>query len=63
MYGATNPRDRIFALCGISTDFGPGKIDIKIDYNSSVEDVYIQSAQAILSHHRDLRLLRVPAPL
>jgi hypothetical protein len=61
-FQATNPRDKVFALCGISNNVGTHQIDIAIDYSSTTEDVYISTAKAILEHHRDLTLLRVPAP-
>ncbi len=46
-FGATDPRDRIFALVSISSNSGAAAF--KPDYRKSVEGVYIDSTAAILT--------------
>ena len=52
-WNATNPRDKIYALLGLAPS---GDIDIKLDYNRSVEETYQAFATAVLinSHNLDL---------
>jgi hypothetical protein len=49
--GATDPRDRVFALLGIATD--DAAKDIVPDYTLSCEDSYILAARALFKHGHD----------
>ncbi|KAF2759826.1 hypothetical protein EJ05DRAFT_311340 [Pseudovirgaria hyperparasitica] len=52
--GATNPRDRVYGLLGLAED--AIELDLKVDYGSSIEDVYIDTALKLLMH-RDTDIL------
>ncbi|KAF2110665.1 heterokaryon incompatibility protein-domain-containing protein [Lophiotrema nucula] len=51
----TDPRDRIYALLGISSD--ATELNIKPDYSASVENVFRQASTAILRNSPDLIFL------
>jgi len=56
---ATDPRDKIFALYGLtSTDIEAASL--RPDYHSSVEDVYKNVARALMESSKDLYLLSIP---
>jgi hypothetical protein len=57
MAAATLPQDKVFALCGLASDAGRHAMNIKINYNKTADKVYIDFAQKVLLHYRDLRLL------
>ena len=44
MHQATDPRDLIFGLLGLTS----GNVEIKVDYSLSVEQVYVKTAQMLL---------------
>ena len=52
----TDPRDKIFALCGIAYDAGPGFMNIRIDYHPShsVEEVYREFVIKMLAEYKSL---------
>jgi hypothetical protein len=50
---STDPRDKVFALCGLS-DLGLGIVP---DYQATIEEVYISSAAAMMKQGRSLNLL------
>jgi len=52
---ALDPRDRIYALLGISADFASG--DIKPDYRLSPKQVYIMTVKAHIAKHGSLDIL------
>jgi hypothetical protein len=54
---ASDARDKIFGLMGLSSDCGPGGLDIKVNYNHTLREVYLNVAQAML--YRDLEILSV----
>ena len=58
----TDPRDKIFALCGIAYDAGSGSMNIQIDYhpNHSVEAVYREFAVKMLAEYKSLDILTIP---
>jgi hypothetical protein len=59
-FGATDPRDRIFALLGIpSADSGPGNNSqlLQPNYHMSVHDLYRKFARLILDRYKSLRIL------
>ena len=56
----TDPRDKVFALCGIAADAGPDSLDIRIDYHLPNIDVYRNVAVAMMSKGRDLDVLSTP---
>jgi hypothetical protein len=56
---ATDPRDKIFALYGLtSTDIGA--VNLRPDYHSSVENVYKNVTTALMESSKDLYLLSIP---
>lgn len=58
----TDPRDKIFALCGIAYDAGPGFMSIQIDYHPShsVEEVYRELVIKMLAEYQSLDILSIP---
>jgi predicted nucleic acid-binding protein len=54
---ATNPRDKVFAFCGLAKDAGPDGLQINIDYSRSVSDVYLDFWVSIISKHENLNHL------
>ena len=48
---ATNPKDKVYALLGLASDFE--SLNIITNYAQSVEDIYIEAATKILAK-RDL---------
>jgi hypothetical protein len=59
---ATDPRDKVYALCGLANAFARNPSLIP-DYNRTPEQVYTDLAVCILSQRRSLDLLSVPLPL
>ncbi|KXT16508.1 hypothetical protein AC579_1338 [Pseudocercospora musae] len=58
-YLATDPRDKVFALFGItSTELS--SLDLSINYNLSAEQVYIDIATALLKNSAQLDILSIP---
>ncbi|MCJ1379676.1 hypothetical protein MMC17_002778 [Xylographa soralifera] len=57
---ASDPRDKVYALCGLLSDRGPDRLDIEPDYTLSNRDVYVKVAIAILRNSRNLDILSVP---
>jgi hypothetical protein len=60
--GATDPRDKIFALSGLTPDAGPEALNVNIDYGMITEDVYRIFATSILKTSYGMDLLSVPIP-
>ena len=58
----TDPRDKIFALCGIAYDAGPGFMNIQIDYqpSHSAQEVYREFVVKMLAVYKNLDVLSVP---
>jgi hypothetical protein len=50
---STDPRDKVFALCGLS-DLGLGIVP---DYQATIEEIYISSAATVMKQGRSLDLL------
>ncbi len=59
-FDSTDPRDKIFALCGLARDIGPKELNIKPDYNLNAAEVYTRVAISILKQSRSLDILSVP---
>jgi hypothetical protein len=59
---ATMPHDKIYALCGLASDFGEDGLDIKFDYTKSGDEVYTEFAQAALKTYRNLDIFSALAP-
>ena len=60
--GASDPRDKVFALCGLACDSGPDSLNVKPDYHRNAAKVYSDVAISILKRSSDLALLSVPHP-
>ncbi|KIN00196.1 hypothetical protein OIDMADRAFT_145702 [Oidiodendron maius Zn] len=58
--GASDPRDKIFALCGLASDDGPEGLDVNIGYSTTAQEVYKAFATAILKTSYCMDLLSVP---
>lgn len=58
----TDPRDKIFALCGIAHDAGLNSLDIEIDYhpNNSAQVVYRDFIVKMLKRDKNLDALSIP---
>jgi hypothetical protein len=56
-FGATNPRDKVYALLGIAGELVRGKSRFDPAYEQSTEDVFTQAAVQILEDSDDLLLL------
>jgi hypothetical protein len=59
---ATNPRDKVFAICGLAADVGPNGLHIPIDYSRSPSELYRSVAVAVLKQDSSLDLLQVSRP-
>lgn len=59
-FHATDPRDKVYALCGLANDCGPDALDIEPDYNLGVEHLYWKVAQRVLLKSSCLDILSVP---
>ncbi|KAF2836615.1 HET-domain-containing protein [Patellaria atrata CBS 101060] len=57
---STNPRDKIYALCGISSDTGPEGLNVRFDYGSEVSKIYTNIAILHLEKYRTFEILEVP---
>ncbi|KAH7317392.1 hypothetical protein BKA65DRAFT_600054 [Rhexocercosporidium sp. MPI-PUGE-AT-0058] len=57
MAEATLGHDKIYALCGLSSDAGPGGLDIRFEYEKSVEAAYTNFAAKVLRKYRNLDIL------
>jgi hypothetical protein len=53
---ATDPRDKVFALIGVS-NIDPDRTNLAPDYRSSPEEIYVRLAKAILGSHDKLDIL------
>jgi hypothetical protein len=55
MCGATDPRDKVYALLGVAQD----KIaqQIEVNYRTPVDDVFIEVSRSIIGDHKSLMLL------
>lgn len=53
----TDPRDRVFALLGLSNLSASGHPGLQIDYSRSISEVYRGAAQAIIEETRGLDIL------
>jgi hypothetical protein len=60
--GSSDPRDKVFALCGLANDSGPNRLDVKPDYRRNKVETYTDVAKSILLKYRNLDLLSVPHP-
>lgn len=60
--GSSDPRDKVFALCGLANDAGPNRLDVKPDYRRNKVEVYTDVAKSILLRSGDMDLLSVPQP-
>ena len=58
---ATDPRDKIFALCGIASDVCDGKFVVEIDYQKETAKVYLDFAISYITTYRNTALLEVPS--
>lgn len=60
---ATDPRDKIFALCGISVDSGSDDARIEISYRKPLVSVYTDTAFNIMVKDQNLDVLSLAAHL
>ncbi|KAK0732162.1 heterokaryon incompatibility protein-domain-containing protein [Lasiosphaeris hirsuta] len=60
---AKYPRDKIYALCGLSRDAGPDGLDIQFDDTASPEQAYTDFARSVLRTYRNLDILSALAPV
>jgi Heterokaryon incompatibility protein (HET) len=60
--GASDSKDKVFALCGLARDAGADGLDVKTDYRLDTADVYRDLAIKILKQSADLALLSVSHP-
>ncbi|ERF72755.1 hypothetical protein EPUS_04808 [Endocarpon pusillum Z07020] len=60
--GASDSRDKVFALCGLARDAGADGLDVQTDYRLDTAEVYRDLAIKILKQSADLALLSVPRP-
>ncbi|KAL9026238.1 MAG: hypothetical protein Q9196_005063 [Gyalolechia fulgens] len=58
--GSSDPRDKVFALCGLANDTGPNRLNIKPDYRRHKVEIFTDVAKSILLRSGDLDLLSVP---
>jgi hypothetical protein len=58
-FDAKNPKDKIYALCGLASDAGPDGLAVRIDYNENT-DSYREVAIQMLRKGRYLDILSVP---
>ena len=58
-FKSSEPRDKVYALCGLVRDCGQGALDIKPDYHLTVKQLYQKVAYSILKEGKDLGLLSV----
>ena len=54
----SDPRDRIFALAGLSSDFGPGTVRNPLDYAAPWHETYIRAAESLIHQQNHLDVLR-----
>ena len=59
-FRASDPRDKIYAICGLAEDSGSQHLNIQANYRLSPEDVFTTFAMTILQKKRNLDLLSVP---
>ena len=59
-FESTDPRDRVFALLGLSGDARPRKLNIQPNYNLRVEEVYENMAILMLKSYGSLDILSFP---
>ena len=57
---ATDPRDKVFGLLGLTTDTGPKVVNVQVDYNHEMKQVYFDTAFAIIKFEQKLDVLGVP---
>jgi hypothetical protein len=54
---ATNPRDKVYALCGLADDVRAARVKLVPDYNKDVPQVFKDAAVAILRAEHNLDIL------
>ena len=62
-FGATIPKDKVYALCGLANDAGPDALAIEPEYNLDNSTVFHMVALEILKKGRNLDILSVPRVL
>lgn len=50
-------QDRVYALRGIASDVGPGKLSIPVDYGLDAREVFIATAKEIIAADNNLNIL------
>ena len=58
---ATDPRDKVFGLLGITTDTGPNALKCRADYQVNVQEAYTELSVAVISFEQSLDILGVPS--
>ena len=58
---STDPRDKIFAMCGIASDVSDGKFVVEIDYQKDTARVYLDFAISYITTYCNTALLEVPS--
>ena len=62
-FGATIPKDKVYALCGLANDAGPDALAIEPEYNVDNSTVFHMVALEMLKKGRNLDILSVPRVL
>jgi hypothetical protein len=57
---STNPRDKVYAFCGLMDTSPSERIDVHINYEDDILSVYWEAATSILRHDRTLDILSHP---
>jgi Heterokaryon incompatibility protein (HET) len=56
----TDPRDKVYAFCGLMGTSVSEKIGVNISYHEDVHSIYRETAMRILKHDRTLDILSLP---
>ena len=56
----TDPRDKVFALCGLAADNGQDRLAIIPDYRQPVDELYRVVAVKMMTRNKNLDILSVP---
>lgn len=59
-YQATDPRDKVFALCGLATDTELNALVFQPDYRLDMSQAYTNLALFVINSERNLDILSVP---
>lgn len=57
----TDPRDKVFALCGLAADADQSHLNISIDYRRPVQEAFREVAVRMLTKNRNFDIFSVPS--